>query len=158
MHVTREAFCWKCHQQMDPLCLPFEMFDHFGRHRTSELGEPVDSSGAVTLAGDEKIEGEVTGAVEMMHRLASSRRVQQVFVRHAFRFFLGRNETPADAPSLIAADQAYIESGGSMKALVAALLSSDSFVYRVPRYGGLPKPSEYDGFPKPSKQQPGESP
>ena len=132
MRATREAFCWKCHQQMDPLGLPFEMYDHFGRFRTEELGQPVDSSGDVQMTGDSAIEGPVGGAVELLHKLASSRRVQQVFVRHAFRFFMGRNETLDDAPTLIAADRAYTQSGGSMKALVISLLSSDSFLYRTP--------------------------
>ena len=132
MRVTREAFCWKCHQRMDPLGFAFESYDHFGRYRKTDLGKPVDSSGAVQFSGDPKIEGPVNDAVELMHKLASSRRVQQVFVRHVFRFFLGRNETPADAPTLIAADRAYTESGGSMKELVAAIVASDSFVYRIP--------------------------
>ena len=37
-----------------------------------------------------------------------------------------------DARSLQAAHRAYRESQGSMKALIAALLSSESFLYRVP--------------------------
>lgn len=130
MQVTRESFCWKCHQKMDPLGLPFEMFDHFGRHRTTELGQTVVSTGRVELAGDRNIEGTVDNAVELVHRLASSRRVQQVFIRHAFRFFMGRNETAADAPTLIEAERACVEHEGSMKAIVASLLSSDSFVFR----------------------------
>ena len=132
MRVTRKAFCWKCHEQMDPLGVPFEMYDHFGRFRTQELGRPVDASGEVQFSGDDEIEGPVEDAVEMLHKLASSRRVQQVFVRHAFRFFLGRNETLEDAATLIAADRAYAKSGGSMKRLIAELIASDSFVYRRP--------------------------
>ncbi|GAH13257.1 unnamed protein product, partial [marine sediment metagenome] len=31
MHVTREDYCWRCHQRMDPLGLPLEQFDDFGR-------------------------------------------------------------------------------------------------------------------------------
>jgi len=31
---------------------------------------------------------------------------------------------------LMAADQAYVKHGGSMKAMIASLLSSDSFLYR----------------------------
>jgi len=65
-----------------------------------------------------------------MDKLATSDHVRQVFVRHAFRYWMGRNETLEDSPTLIAADKAYVESGGSMKALVASLLSSDSFLYR----------------------------
>jgi hypothetical protein len=53
-----------------------------------------------------------------------------VFVRHAFRFWMGRNETPGDARSLQAIHQAYRSSNGSMKSLVTALLTSESFLYR----------------------------
>jgi hypothetical protein len=53
-----------------------------------------------------------------------------VFVRHAFRFWMGRNETLADGPTLVRADNAYLENGGSMKALITSLLTSDSFLYR----------------------------
>ncbi len=66
----------------------------------------------------------------MLHRLAHSDRVRQVFIRHVFRFFLGRNETPGDAVSLQEAEKAYLESGGSFKALLGALLSSESCLYR----------------------------
>ena len=39
-------------------------------------------------------------AIDFVHKLAASERVEQVFVRHAFRFFLGRNENLGDGPSL----------------------------------------------------------
>ena len=51
MKVTEEAYCWKCHQNTNPAGLPFEMFDHFGRWRTKELGKPVDTTGAITNSG-----------------------------------------------------------------------------------------------------------
>jgi hypothetical protein len=66
----------------------------------------------------------------MLQRLVSSERVRQVFIRHVFRFFMGRNETPGDAPALQDADRAYVESGGSFKAVVVSLLSSESFLCR----------------------------
>ena len=66
----------------------------------------------------------------MIERLASSERVEQVFVRHVFRFFMGRNETLGDAKTLQDAHKTYVDADGSMKALVISLLSSDSFVYR----------------------------
>jgi hypothetical protein len=95
-------------------------------------GVSVDASGAIELVGDERIEGDVHGAVELMQRLAKSPRVEQVFVRHAFRYWMGRNETPGDAASLQAAHKAYRESGGSMQAVIVSLLTSESFLYRVP--------------------------
>jgi hypothetical protein len=132
MRVTREAYCLKCHKYMDPLGLPFESYDHMGQFRTTELGKPVDTSGEVVAGGDAKLDGKVRDALELIRRLAESERVEQVFVRHAFRYWLGRNETLEDAPTLRAAHAAYRDSGGSMKALIAALVTSDSFLYRRP--------------------------
>jgi hypothetical protein len=114
---------------MDPLGLPFEQFDDFGAYREKELDRPVDTSGAI-VAGIPEIDGPVSNPFEMMERLAGSKHVEQVFVRHVFRYFLGRNETPSDAPTLIDAHRIYRQSNGSMKALVASLLTSDSYIYR----------------------------
>lgn len=65
-----------------------------------------------------------------MDLLAKSQYVEQVFVRHVFRYFMGRNETLGDANTLQDAQQAYREAGGSFQALVTSLLSSDSFLLR----------------------------
>jgi hypothetical protein len=43
---------------------------------------------------------------------------------------MGRNEMLSDSSTLMAADEAYLKSGGSFRALLISLLSSDSFVYR----------------------------
>ncbi|MBY0528354.1 MAG: DUF1588 domain-containing protein [Gemmataceae bacterium] len=151
--VTRDARCWKCHQRMDELGLPFENFDHFGRFRATETVLDLDATakhvdkkgkslgpvtreaelntaGAIADSGDPKLDGPVADPRGMLRKLADSERARQVFVRHAFRFFLGRNETLADARALQDADRAYVESGGSFKALVTALLTSDSFLNR----------------------------
>jgi hypothetical protein len=152
--VTREAKCWKCHQHMDDLGLPFENFDHYGRFRTMEAvldleateknvdkkGKPLgpitrevalDTSGTIANSGDVRLDGTVRDPRELVLRLADSYRVRQVFVRHAFRYYLGRNETLADARTLQQADRAYVESGGSFKALLVSLLTSDSFLLRT---------------------------
>lgn len=67
----------------------------------------------------------------MIKKLAATDRARQVFVRYAFRYWLGRDENLGDAKSLQAADAAYVKSGGSMKALIVALLTSDSFLVRT---------------------------
>ena len=56
--------------------------------------------------------------------------MRQSIIRHAFRFFLGRNEMLSDSQTLIDADRAYVESEGSFNAVIVSLLSSDSFLYR----------------------------
>ena len=156
MQVTREAYCWTCHKQMDPLGLPFEQFDHFGQFRKEEMVVdreatadkknlnkdgvprqtrhklvPLDTTGAVDGSIDSSLDGPVKDPFELIRRLAASEHVEQVFVRHAFRYFLGRNETLADGPALVAAHQAYRKSGGSMNALITSLLTSDPFLLRT---------------------------
>ncbi|MFM8275010.1 MAG: DUF1588 domain-containing protein [Gemmata sp.] len=153
MHVTREAYCWKCHKSMDPLGLPFEQYDHIGRYRTMEIvvdkektdkdraksplsrrtmtSVPIDTAGAITDSGDPQLDGAVKGPFDLMEKLARSDRVEQVFVRHVFRYYLGRNETLADGPTLASAHKAYRAGNGSFRALLVSLLSSDSFLYRT---------------------------
>ncbi|QDU25056.1 hypothetical protein ETAA8_01170 [Anatilimnocola aggregata] len=154
MQVTHETYCWQCHKLINRTAYPLEIYDHFGRFRTQELvhdleataknvdpkgkplgivkkGVPVDSSGSFDLVEGDMLAGNATNAIDFVRKLAESRFAEQVFVRHAFRYWMGRNETPGDAGSLQAAHQAYKDNGGSMKALLAGLLSSDSFLYRV---------------------------
>ena len=134
---TRDEYCMKCHAKMNPLGMAFEMFDDVGRFRNkgeflrdNKTFVKVNASGGIAQSGVPGLDGPVDNALELMKKLAESPHVRQVFVRHAFRYWMGRNETVDDSPALIAADQAYVKSGGSMKALVVSLLSSDSFLYR----------------------------
>ena len=133
---TQDNYCMKCHGKMNPLGMAFEMFDDVGRFRDKELLRDnktlvdVDSSGGIAESGVPGLDGPVHNAIELMETLAESPRVRQVFVRHAFRYWMGRNETFDDSPTLMAADKAFVDSGGSMKALVTSLLTSDSFLYR----------------------------
>ncbi len=155
MKPLRAERCWKCHRKMNPLGEPFEVFDDWGRYRAHHYFDEndeiytrrdgqfdrklkegklttrkVDASGAIAFSGDPKIDGEVTDAIEMMHRLGHSDRARQSFIRHLFRYFMGRNEMLSDSKTLIEAEQAYLDNGGSFKSLVVSLLSSDSFLYR----------------------------
>jgi hypothetical protein len=151
--VTKPESCWKCHQHMNPLGLSFEMYDDFGRYRLDELLEnpenllkagngkstfdeykslPVVTNGTLSGTGDPLLDGEVKNAIDMIGRLAKSERVRQSIIRHAFRFYMGRNELVSDSKTLIDADRAYVQSGGSFRAVIVSLLTSDSFLYRKP--------------------------
>ena len=155
MQPLRAERCWKCHRKFNPLGEPFEIFDDWGRFRShhyfDENGEifmrrdgnfdqklkngkltkrAVDASGSIAFSGDPAVDGDVKDAIEMMHRLGSSDRARQSFIRHLFRYFMGRNEMLSDSRTLIAAEEAYLNNDGSFKALVVSLLSSDSFIYR----------------------------
>lgn len=149
--VTQKKECWKCHQHMNPLGFPFEVFDDFGRYRQNEpleypehliartktkngadtyKAKPVSTLGELSGTGDPNLDGKVKGPMDLIDRLARSDRVRQSIIRHAFRFFMGRNEMLSDSKTLIEADRAYVDNGGSFEAVVVSLLSSDSFMYR----------------------------
>ena len=124
MHVTRAEQCISCHKKMDPTGLPFEQYDLFGRFRSSEKEKPVVTTG-------EFWSKPVKDPVSYVRALAEEPKVRQVFLRHVFRFFLGRNEVPDDAPTLIDMDATYLKTNGSLKETVLTLLTSDSFLYRI---------------------------
>ena len=156
--VTRKAECSKCHVRMNPLGFPFESFDDFGRYRLNEpleheehfvtkpnkvparpwnfKGFPtyktktVSTKGELRGTGNPDLDGVVTDAFDLIDRLAKSERVRQSIVRYAFRFYMGRNEMLTDSQTLIDADRSYVQSGGSFKAVIISLLTSDSFIYR----------------------------
>jgi mono/diheme cytochrome c family protein len=153
---TGAESCWKCHKKMNPLGLAFEMYDDFGRYRTEESLEypenlikkgpvkaavhvdlrdvyktlPVNAKGSLDGTGDKSLDGDVNDAIDLIDRLARSKRVRQSIIRYAFRYFMGRNEILSDSTTLIDADRAYLESGGSFDAVIMSLLTSDSFIYR----------------------------
>ncbi|MFK7852326.1 MAG: DUF1588 domain-containing protein [Akkermansiaceae bacterium] len=159
--ATETKSCWHCHEKMNPLGNTFEMYDDFGRIRVEEALEypehliekkrekphghhhmedirdifktlPVDATGYLEGSGDPSLDGDLKGAVDLADRLSKSRRVRQSFIRHAFRYFMGRNEFLSDSKTLIDAEKAYDTSGGSFDAVVVSLLTSDSFIYRKP--------------------------
>ncbi len=90
----------------------------------------VETKGYLIGTGNPKLDGEVSGPIDLVHRLAQSTRVRQSIIRHVFRFWMGRNETLEDSPTLMAMDNAYLESDGSFKELLISLVTSDSFLYR----------------------------
>ncbi len=157
--VTEEKYCWRCHERMNPLGYSFEAFDDFGRYRTMESLEhpdnlikkgpdkaakhvdlrdtykelPVDAKGYLRGTGDPALDGEIIDAIDLADRLGKSTRVRQSIVRHAFRYFMGRNEFLSDSKTLIDADMAYVKNGGSFNAVILSLLTSDAFIYRKAR-------------------------
>ena len=140
--VTEQQECWRCHVKMNPLGLPFEIYDDFGRYRTEESldklpkkngkvpSKPVDAAGVLVGTAQHELDGDVTDALDLIDRLAASDRVRQSIIRHAFRYYMGRNEMLTDSQTLINADNAYLDSNGSFNALLVSLLTSDSFLYR----------------------------
>lgn len=91
---------------------------------------PVNPSGVLDSTGEPKLDGEIKDSFELIDRLAKSQKTRQSIIRHAFRFFLGRNEILSDSKTLMDAEKAYLDSKGSFDEVIVSLLTSDSFIYR----------------------------
>ncbi|RYE89624.1 MAG: DUF1588 domain-containing protein, partial [Myxococcales bacterium] len=131
VEATEQPLCQGCHSLMNPLGFPFEMFNHAGFLRATDHGHAPDGSSVLENMPDPALDGPVKDAVELSEKLAQSPYVERCFLRQAFRYFMGRDETEADACTLAAMEQAYDGQGGSLQAALAALFTSETFLYRA---------------------------
>jgi hypothetical protein len=92
--VTQTGQCPACHQVINPFGFMQENFDPLGRWRTLDNGLPIDPSVSVDFLD----EGPFTASspVDALKGFTGSMRFKQCFVRQVFRFYTGRDETPAD--------------------------------------------------------------
>ncbi len=129
VHREAEPQCRVCHDLMDPLGLGLEAYDDTGRYRTEEKGRPVDATGRVVGSADQ--DGPFDGGIELGQRLAQSVTVEQCFVRHTFRFWMGRDELDGDACAVADAFAEYKRGDGNLRDVIASILTSDAFLYRT---------------------------
>ncbi|MFZ5439957.1 MAG: DUF1588 domain-containing protein [Myxococcota bacterium] len=139
--ATASAACQGCHALMNPLGMPFEIYNQAGYLRRADHAPdggwgPPD--GTVTLSGmpEPALDGPIRDAVDFSEKAAVSAHVKRCFVRQAFRYFMGRNENRSDACTLTRMEQAYDTNHGSFFSMVSALMTSDTWkTRRVPGEG-----------------------
>ncbi len=145
-----DGYCGNCHGSMNPFGYAFEIYNHAGYMRVDDHGAQPNGSSIlqftpVTQTNTDQVYAsfsktpedtvlvdgmQVRDAVEMMEAFGDSPHVKQCFIRQSFRYFMGRDETLADACTLDQMEQAYDDSGGSMIEMLIALFQSDTFQYR----------------------------
>jgi len=128
--------CKSCHVLMDPLGLPLENFDEFGRYREMDQGQPVDATGGLTLVASkggvvDPAEAPVDGAADLGTQLASLPEAQKCLVQTWFRYAAGHQEEALDSCTLNALIERFASSGGKLDDLVVGLATSDGFRYRM---------------------------
>jgi hypothetical protein len=134
--MTAADGCQACHAQINPVGFPFEHFDGIGRYRDTENGYPIDASGAIT-AGDAS--GSVSGAVELVQRLAGSADVARCLATQWFRFRFGRLGGASDTALVAKLGDDLRAQGGKLRSLPLAIASSPVLGYRhleLPSPGG----------------------
>jgi hypothetical protein len=128
--ATNNANCERCHQLMNPLGYPFEMYNHAGFIRVTDHGRAPNATATLNNLPEAALNVPIVDAVDFSRKLSMSGHVKRCFVRQTFRYFMGRNETLFDACALSSMEQAYDAHQGSFKSMLGALFQSDSFLYR----------------------------
>ncbi len=126
MAAIGSGVCWQCHSQVTQPGFAFESYDRIGRYRTTENGQPVDTTGTFL-----QIDGghfNFTGAPDMAKRLATSCEVRrcmaQKWLEHAKR-------TPLPDSARSSVDEvaaAFAASGYNLRELMIAVTQSPLFL------------------------------
>jgi Protein of unknown function (DUF1592)/Protein of unknown function (DUF1588)/Protein of unknown function (DUF1587)/Protein of unknown function (DUF1595)/Protein of unknown function (DUF1585) len=125
-HRTNPA-CGGCHSMLEPLGFGLSRFDAIGAYRERDgAGLPIDATGVIDGLPDATFDG----ALELVQRLRREPRVGACVSTHLVRFALGRVETESDTCTIGRLGD-VLQKGGDFRALVRALVGSESFRYRL---------------------------
>jgi hypothetical protein len=123
-----------CHNLFDPPGFSFENFDGNGSYRTTDANQPVDATGSFVTPANATIIFQ--NALDLSTQLAQSAEAQTCVDRQWTRFILGRSETAAESGSMsLAFQKAAATTGFSLRDLMATLIQSKAFMYRLPSPG-----------------------
>lgn len=123
--------CKGCHQLIDPIGLAFEHYDAIGRYRETDNGAPIDPTGQIIGTGDREDGPPFTGALELSQQLAESEQVQDCVSRQLLRSALDRQESLHDACTALEVIEAFDESGGNIRDLLARIAQTEAFRHIV---------------------------
>lgn len=124
--TTTRAECSGCHRDINPLGFALERYDALGRFRTTENGASIDTSGSIAFPVSQEqwdfADGDAFLALAGGSAMTSSCATQRFF-----RFALGRQVLPTEAPYVQALSARVGETGGSVQSFVFPLLESEAF-------------------------------
>jgi hypothetical protein len=121
--------CWACHSNFDPIGFALENYDGYGRWRTTQNGQAIDSSsGEVSEALGHPFQGP-QGLADL---LASSKGFTRCTGQQWFRYALGRPVDMDDECTLDELEKAYVEGGRKLRPLLVAIVRSDAFLTKTP--------------------------
>lgn len=117
--------CKGCHAMMDPLGFGLENYDAVGRYRTTDNGGfAIDSSG-VLFDGRR-----FNGPAELSATVSADPKFADCTARQVFTYALGRAPIATDECTIKNMTAAFTQNGHRLPALIAALVTSDTFTQR----------------------------
>jgi hypothetical protein len=121
--------CAGCHHGLiNPTGFSFESFDAVGAWQTMEGTTPIDTAATVTIGATEV---DVTGAADLMTKLADSPEAKYCYARKWVEFAYERTINSADACTVDTLAQKLTGDGYTILNLIADLTQSQAFRYRA---------------------------
>lgn len=126
---TSQPACAGCHSLINPPGFAFENFDAVGQVRETDRGNPIDTTGSITIDGAEV---EFANAKELIASIAASRDGRVCYARNLLRYAYGRADTEVDQPILDELASQMADDTFGVKAALLALTQTRSFRLRAP--------------------------
>jgi hypothetical protein len=131
--------CYNCHQLMDPVGFTFEAYDGYGRHRDTEAGKPVDTSGALPLMdanGPTGISVPMASVADLANYLSLSEQTRACLVNNLsyYAYGIANNAKWASADKVCTDHfirQVARDSGNTLKSVLTGILTAPHFTRRV---------------------------
>jgi hypothetical protein len=125
--------CAACHKVMDPIGFGLDGFDGIGAARTTDNGQPLDTTGSMP---DGQAFSDAGGLASI---LGADARFSRCLTQKMFAFALGRGPQTSDAPYLDRLGADLTAGGDRLSALVEAIALSAPFRLRqIPSGGASP--------------------
>lgn len=132
-HV-RSPVCAACHDQIDPPGFALEAYDQVGRYRTTDHGEPIDTSASMLSCTD--VDGPFHSGEELLSRISNSADAKRCFAKHYLSYALLRDLSQRDQCSLSKVTERFV-ADGDLKQLLVAVATSDTFRFRATEDQGV---------------------
>lgn len=124
-----DARCASCHGFFDPIGLAFENYDAVGKYRTTDVGMPIDASGAIT--GIHPDSARFAGPSELGQLLSAAPEAQACMAGRMYAYAHGVGDLPADRQCSLDKLTAQLAApGGNLLDLAAAVAADDGFFQR----------------------------
>jgi len=124
----RRSECASCHVRMDTLGFALERYDAIGRHRETDAGGAIDSSG--DLPGGVHIDG----LADLKRVLRADPAFVHTAARKLFVYAVGRDLRPVDRLRLAhRVDELLLQDRVTVRDLVLAVATDDAFTRRAVR-------------------------
>lgn len=128
--ATKEPACAVCHSNIiNPLGVALEHLDGVGKYRTTDNGQPVDSTGSYTIDGKMV---PIAGAVELANAIASSDQGHACYAQNLAEYLYGREVTRETDNQLVQQGGWLSRDKESAQNLIVNLLATDAFLTRLP--------------------------